>query len=884
VSLAAGTRLGSYEIVAPLGAGGMGEVYVARDARLGRDVAIKILPAASTADPARRARLEREARVLAALNHPNIAAIFGVEDIQGGLALILELAPGQTLEDRLRAGPLPVREALAVARQIADALDAAHERGIIHRDLKPANIALSPAGVVKVLDFGLAVAIAAPASSVDEAPTQQQVSIPGLVVGTPAYMSPEQARGQAVDKRVDVWAFGCVLFAMLTGRAPFGGETVTDTLAAVLEHEPAWRELPAAAAPFTRVLQRCLEKDVRRRFRDIADMQQVLDDTDANRVPVATAPRVTSTVFGLTVAALVVLGLLGAVALNWTRPTTAAPPRFGRFELVPAADAPLTTEGLGASVAISPDGSRIVYTALRNGSSVLVLRRIDQLEATPIAGTEGGTAPFFSPDGQQIGFATLFDLRRVPTEGGPSVRIARTDPGFRGATWAPDNSIVYAQDGGVGLIRIPVSGGSPEKVAAPDASRGEEGFVEPSILPGGRAVLYTVLLHGGKTRVIARALTGEDGATTVVEGGFGAKYLASGHLAFGQGDRLMAARFDLAGRRIIGAPVAVQESAFTNIADGVSNLATAADGTAVYVTGHNAGAFRRLVWVDRQGARVAAVAEQPQDGLRNPRLSPDERRVAVTIGGNGNGNIWIYDLSGAARSVKLTFQGHNTFPIWSTDGKRIAFLSAANATNLIVSLPADGSSVQPEPLVIGNSGALPLAWSPDGQFLLFAREARLWLMNVSDRKPVIWLPTPFTEFGGRFSPDGKWIAFASLQNGQLEVWVRPFPGPGAPVRVSSGGGHDPVWARDGNEIFYTNGPKLSSARVLSVTPDFRVEAPRVLFEGGFVHDDTDPGIRFLDTARDGRLLMIEAVETAKAASMIVVEHWDQELKRVLPAK
>ncbi|MGH9142524.1 MAG: hypothetical protein ACRD2I_15445, partial [Vicinamibacterales bacterium] len=552
-------------------------------------------------------------------------------------------------------------------------------------------------------------------------------------------------------------------------------------------------------------------------------------------------------------AAISVLAVIVAGALAWSGRSAAALHRVWRFELTTAPEAPLTTEGLGSSVAISPDGSRIVYTALRNGSSQLILRRLDQLEGGPISGSEGGTAPFFSPDGQQIAFATLFELKRVATEGGPSVSIAKTTPGFRGATWAPDNSIVYAEDGGVGLVRLPASGGPRELLASPDASKGEQSFVQPIVLPDGRSVLYTVLLHGGKTRIVARALSG-GAATTVIDDAFGAKYLGSGYLAFAQGDRLMAARFDVAERRIIGAPVAVQQTAFTSVGDGVANFASAADGTAIYVTGRHVGSFRRLVWVDRRGARVPAIAEQAQEGVRNPRLSPDGHRVAVTVGTNGGGNIWIYDVSGSARSLILTFQGHNTFPIWSADGKRILYLSATSSGNEIVSLPADGSSVQPVPEVNGGSGALPLGWSPDGASLLFERDARLWLLNMRDHKPTLWLPTPFTEFGARFSPDGRWIAYGSLQYGQLEIWVRPFPGPGAPVRASSDGGHDPVWSHDGTEIFFTNGPKLLSARVLSERPDFRVEAPRVLFEGGFVHDDTDPNLRFFDAAADGRLL------------------------------
>jgi serine/threonine-protein kinase len=724
--------------------------------------------------------------------------------------------------------------------------------------------------------------MARPGSSVYEATTQYQISVTGLAVGTPAYMSPEQARAHTVDKRTDIWAFGCVLFEMLSGRPAFGGETVTDTMAAILERDPPWSALPPAAAPLAPVLRRCLEKDARRRLRDIGDVRLFLDDA-AERSTTPAVSRKPTRLLSAAIATAVVLGVaVIALAFRSGRPAQAI--RVGRFEVPASPDTPLAIEGLGSAVAISPDGSRIVYTALRNGSSILVVRRLDQLQAMPIAGSEGGSAPFFSPDGQQVGFATLFDLRRVPVDGGPSVRIVQTTPGFRGAAWASDSSIVYTADGGVGLVRIPLSGGPAETLAIPDASTGERGFLAPSILPDGQAVTYTVVLNDGKTRIVERPLKAGAEPTTLVEGGFGAQYLPSGHLAFGQGDRLLAARFDLVARKIIGTPITIQESAYTNITDGVANLATAADGTGVYVTGHNGGLFRRLVWVDRRGTRTPALPEARLYGLRNVRLSPDGRRVAATVGGSGNGAIWIYDLSGAARPLRLTAEGHNTFPIWSADGKRITFLTATNTTNQIVSLPSDGSSTRPEHVTDSAAGGLPIGWSPEGATFIFEREARLWTMNAASKLSSVWLPTtPFTEFGGGFSPDGKWLVYGSSQYGQLDVWVRPFPGPGAPVRISPDGGHDPVWSRDGKEIFFTNGPKLFSARVLSVAPVLRIEAPRLVVEG-FVHDDSDPNIRFFDVSRDGRLLMIEPTEAVKDATIVVVQHWDVELSRLLPVK
>ena len=920
MALTAGTKLGPYEILGVLGAGGMGEVYRARDTKLNRDVALKILPELFAADSGRLARFQREAQLLASLNHPHIGAIYGLEESNGARALVLELVEGPTLAERIAQGPIPLAAALPIARQIAGALDAAHEQGIIHRDLKPANIKLRLDGVVKVLDFGLAKALdpeghrfsgagpaeagpyttdpeaapydnpsvgrpfrgadAAAAAAPNENPAARKRM--GVILGTAAYMSPEQARGEPLDRRTDIWAFGCVLYEMLTGGEVFAGDTVSDTLAAILEREPNWSALPPAAMPLASVLQRCLEKDVTLRLRDIGDVKLSLEDAGTHASPKTTLLAVPSR-RAWWIAAAAVLGVIAggaAVALLVQSRTRTVPPVVRRFELTTSQADKFTTEPPGANVAISPDGSRIVYTATREGVPELVVRRIDRLEASPIAGTEGGGDPFFSPDGRQIGFATLDELKKIPAEGGPGVTICRVDPGFRGASWGPNDAIVFATVG-LGLLRVPASGGAPEKLAAPDATAGEENYVQPAILPGGQAMLYTVLLGGGRTRIVARRLAG-GGATTVIEGGFGARYLPSGYLAYGQGDRLMAVRFDVTTLQATGSPAVVQDRVFTKIADGVANVASAADGTTVYVSGRTAGRFHRLVWVDRRGTHVAPVVEEPLESARNPRLSPDGQRLALTVGPDGHGNIWVYDLGGAAQPLKLTFQDHNTFPIWSPDGKQIVFLSRAGSSSHMFSIPADGSAVQPERLTEGDAPELPLAWSPDAAFLLFQGKDNLWVLDMGDRQARPWLPTPpSAEFGGRFSPDGRWVAYASDQTGALEVWVRPFPGPGAPVRVSSDGGHDPAWSRDGKELFYENGPKLLSARVESDAPDFRVAAPQVLFEGGFAHD-ADPMLRFFDVAPDGRLLMIEPADTAGVASIIVARHWDEELKRLLP--
>jgi serine/threonine protein kinase len=867
----------------------MGEVYRATDTNLRRAVAIKILPSSVSSDPDRLARFHREAQVLASLNHPHIAQVHGLEKANGITAIAMELVDGPTLADRIARGAIPVTEAVAVAKQIAEALEAAHDQEIIHRDLKPANIKVRPDGRVKVLDFGLAKTLtpAVSAGIATQLPTvtSSAMTLEGAVLGTAAYMSPEQARGLPLDKRSDIWAFGCVLFEMLTGRRAFAGQTIPDTIAAVLERDPSWQELPPSAMPLAGILRRCLEKDRNRRLREIGDVRQWLDEISLVSQSSATARRSSTRAWWIAATAVLGVGVGGLAIAFWTRSDSRVTPGVvARFELTSAQSDSFSADIFGSSIAISPDGSRIVYTASRNGVPQLVLHHLDRFDAIPLAGTEGATYPFFSVDGKQIGYATLDAIKRLPADGGPSLVVCPADAGLRGATWGPDDVIVFAHDGGVGLLRVPASGGAPQKIATPDPTRGEENYLQPALVPDSDVVLYTVTLNGGHTRAAARRLTGGDG-TIVAEGGSGPQYVPPGYVVFGQDDRLMAVRFDPTSLKVAGVPALTQENVFTKITDGVANVSVAADGTTAFVAGHNAGSLRRPIWVDRQGMQVARAVEQPLMGARNPRLSPDGRRLALVVGSSGHADIWIYDLTGAAGPRKLTFKAHNTFPVWSSDGKRIFFLSITAAGGDMFSTPSDGSSFQPERVTtLDGAPEIPLAVSPDGTNLLFRRGDDLWLLNLTDRKARVWLPTPFNEHGGRFSPTGRSVAYSSNRTGRTEIYVSLFPGPGAPVPVSSDGGHDPVWSRDGKEIFYENGGKLMAARVISETPELRFETPRMLFEGGFAHDDTDPGLRFFDSASDGRLLMIEAAGATNKASIVVVKNWTQELDRLVPAK
>ena len=886
--LVTGTRLGGYEILSLIGQGGMGEVYRARDSRLNRDVAIKVLPADVTADHDRLTRFEREAQVLASLNHTNIAQIHGIDDSSGTPALVMELVEGPTLADRIAQGPIPLDEALAIAKQIAEALEAAHEQGIIHRDLKPANIKVRADGTVKVLDFGLAKAFDPAASTSAGATMSPTLSIhatqAGIILGTAAYMSPEQARGRAVDKRADIWAFGCVLYEMLTCKRAFGGIDVPDTLAGILKEEPNYKALPSSAMSLTSVLRRCLQKDPQQRLRDAGDVQLLLEDGSRGSSPAESSSSIASRWW---MAAAAALGLIvggAAIGLINRSGQPSYRLRVERFELTSSSMHPLSTDPAGANVAISPDGSRIVYTS-RGADARLVLRDIERVETKAIVTGESAWDPFFSPDGQQIGYATLDELRRVPAGGGASVKICRVaGVVFGGAAWGPNDAIVFTQAGGLGLFRVSAAGGQPEKLAAPDTTKGEQNYFRPTFLPDGQSVLYSVSVRGGAPRIVARNLKNGT-TTTVLEGGFGAQYLTPGYLVYGQNDRLMAVAFDASRVRVTGSPMTLQDNASTKLPAGsATNLAIASDGTVLYVAGSDVARPRRVVWVDRRGTHMGPIAEQLLQFPRYPRLSPDGRRLALTIGPLNAGNIWIYDLAGGAQSLKLTFHDHNLFPIWSSDGQRILFVSRAGSDRLL-SVPANGTAVEPEPLLTTEEPHVPLDWSPDGQTVLLSRTSAqtrsdLMLLSMSDRITHPWLVTPFAEGEARFSTDGRWVAYTSDQTGRSEIWVRPFPGPGAPVRVSADGGQDPVWSHGGKELFFRSSMKILSAPILSTAPELRVDTPRVLFEGGF-----EPGSqRAFDVAPDGRFLMIEATTTDFSHSIVVVRNWAEELKARVPTK
>jgi serine/threonine-protein kinase len=894
VALQTGTRLGAYEITGSLGAGGMGEVYRARDTRLNREVAVKVLPEHLATDRERLARFEREAQVLASLNHPHIAQIYGFEESGGTHALVLELAEGHTLADRIEGGPLPIDEAVPIARQIAEALDAAHEQGIIHRDLKPANIKITPAGVVKVLDFGLAKLAdnaSGPAglSSHTISPTLTSPAMTGVgtILGTAAYMAPEQAKGRPADKRSDMWAYGCVLYEMLTGRRAFEGEDISDTMAAVLRAEPDWTTLPPALPPALRTfIQRCLEKDRGKRVVDAGAALFVLSDLTAPAsVPSSAAPsRPRSRGRMIAAAASVVVAASLAAVGTWFALRPGAP-RVVRFDVTPPPDAQLTVGPTGINLVISPDGKRIVYHARRASVNSLDIRSLDTGESAALPQTDGATHASFSPDGSSLAFLRAGKLYKLAIDARVLTALADVSDGT-GISWGAADTIVFTRPGPKGgLFRIAAAGGAPVLIAAPAVKAGEMDYLTPELLPDGATVIFVVrTASGGNSRlsIAARALSSGE-QKVVVEEGVSPRYVRGGYLVFVQGSVLNGVRFDPGRLATAGPAVPVLNGIITK--SSIANFGVSGDGTLAYIPGSTVNYVSRLIWRGRDGKLLAAAGPGNLDYPRYPRISPDGRRFAVTIGPAQEGHAWIYDVAGEAQPYKVTFSAHNVFPTWSPDGSRIAFSSTRDGpTRNLFTVAADGSVVEPTRIVASDKDESNFDWSSQGvlmyQALGDSTRMDLWTQSVgADGKSAPWLQTPFAETNPVFSRDGKWVAFVADTTGADEIWVRPYPGPGSPVRVSSAGGHDPVWARNGTELYYQEGSKLMAAALLSTSP-MQFATPRILFEGGFVAWEANTP-RTFDVAADGRFLMIEPSATYSQRFNVVL-NWVEELKRRIP--
>jgi eukaryotic-like serine/threonine-protein kinase len=890
MTLPPGSRLGSYEITGPIGAGGMGEVYRARDSKLGRDVALKVLPQAFAREADRLARFQREAKVLASLNHPNIASIYGLEDSASTHALVMELVGGPTLADRIQQGPIPIEEALKIARQICEALEYAHERGIVHRDLKPANVKVTPDDAVKVLDFGLAKALEGDASSIDisTSPTISRMATQaGVLLGTAAYMSPEQAKGKSVDRRADIWAFGCVLYEMLTGKIAFGGETVTDTLAAVIKEEPDWSQLPAATPMRVRVLlQRCLQKDAKQRLRDIGDARISLDEVLAGAPePSSVAASAVSVRFwrwalilGIGALLLVVVTALAV----WNLKPSPSPQPVTRTVIDLPSGQQLAGLDRGPAIALSPDGTHLAYVATQGGSQQLHLRALDSLEAKPMAGTEGAIQPFFSPDGQWLGFFAGGKLKKIPVTGGAPLTLCNAGAPY-GASWSSHGVIDFVTSLTSVLQQVPDAGGAPQPLTR--FEKGENSQRWPNFLPGGNAVLFgTSEISSNWTNAeVAVQLVGTGERRNLIQGGYSPSYAPSGHLIYAQGGSLMAVPFDPQRLALTGAAVPVVESVrqFTNT--GAAQYSFSVTGSLVYVPGGVQSAQRRLVWVDRKGVEQA-LPSSPR-AYRYPRISPDGRRVAVTIE-ESEIDIWVYDLA-KDTLTRLTFQGgFNLLGAWTPDSRRIAFQSTKEGPGNLFWQLADGNGGL-ERLASSEYVQTPNSWSPDGQLLAFVETNPntgydIWVLRMSDRKAQPFLRTPSAESAPRFSPNGRWMAYVSDESGRFEVYVQPYPGPGGKWQISTEGGTEPVWNRNGRELFYRSGDKMMAVDI-GTQAGFSAGKPRMLFEGSYL--PTPATAPNYDVSSDGqRFLMLKPTEQTGAAptQINVVLNWFEELKQKVP--
>jgi eukaryotic-like serine/threonine-protein kinase len=884
-----------------LGKGGMGEVYRARDSKLKRDVAIKVLPDEFSRDSERLARFQQEAEALAALNHQNIAGIYDLQQSDESRFLVLELVEGDTLADLIqKRGALPIDDALHIAKQICEALEAAHEKGIVHRDLKPANVKITPDGKVKVLDFGLAKALA-PAGTISapsESPTMTSSAMTqaGVILGTAAYMSPEQARGKQADKRSDVWAFGSVLFEMLTAKRACDGDEVPDILAAVLRGEPDWAALPSNLPISIRTLvQRCLEKDRKRRIADISTALFLLNEhASLESSPAAAAPPSSGALRGRLFAAAVAL-VIGAVAAAgatwWITRSASTNPTATRFAIVLPPNQVLGLTGVDRSVAVSPDGTHVAYVT----GSQLFVRAINQLDAVPLAGILNPRWPFFSPDSQWIGFFSGVELRKVSVSG--PITVCPVTGAARGASWGADGKIVFAtSDSTTGLLSVPSGGGEPAVLTKPDHAHGEFDHVSPSVLPGGQAVLFTITPAGAVPENAQVAVldlkTGE--RRILIRGGQGAEYVETGHLVYAAGATLRAVPFDLRNVEVTGDPVPVLDQAATNQYGASFTISTR--GTLAYIPGGlTSGQFntpRSVVWVDRQG-REEPVG-WPIRSYTYPRISPDRTRVALDIRDQDN-DIWIGDLQ-RQTLTRLTFDpGTDYYPLWTPDGRRIIFYSIRGGTGgNLFRQPADGTGSVEQLTRSLTVPHYPYAISPDGKSLVFQENVAntgidLSVLHLDDPKlasnPLIH--SAFVETNAEISPDGHWLAYQSNESGAEEVYVRPFPNVDAGRwQVSTGGGTRPLWARSGRELFYLDANNLLTAVSVQTTPAFSASNPARLFNtryfSGFGGGGQTVAGRTYDISPDGkRFLMIKdniPAGQAAPASIVVVLNWFEELK------
>jgi serine/threonine protein kinase/Tol biopolymer transport system component len=939
MALQQGTRLGAYEVISPLGVGGMGEVYRARDTRLQRDVALKILPETMARDAQRMARFEREAQVLASLNHPNIAAIYGLEETNGVRALVMELVEGETLGERIvgegsalsdRRSPmdsigaqksdprepkgLPYQATLPIAKQVAEAFEYAHERGVIHRDLKPANVKITPEGTVKVLDFGLAKVLAAqdsPATmdTADSPTLSAMATQAGMILGTAAYMSPEQAKGQKVDRRADIWAFGCVMFEMLSGRKPFEGETISEVLAAVIRAEPDWRVIPDTTPPsIQHLIRRCLVKEPKERLRDIGEARIAIDETISGVGELSTLPT-NSTVQreprGLfyralpwTVAALAVVALLVTLAIHWKSPS---PGPVAPMELsldISASQQLLRADG--PAIVLSPDGSRIAYVTGMRPQTQIYVRELDKSQAKPLEGVHG-LSPFFSPDGQWIGYYSVDGkLERVSVFGGAPVVLANANSD-RGATWSEDGTIVYSPTITSSLYRVPAAGGEPVEVTHLDAARNQITHRWPQFLPGGKTMIFTASGDNNnfsEAAVEAASLaTGE--AKVLVENAYFGRYLPSGYLTYISGGKLFAARFDANNLKLTGPSLPILQNIEADLTNGSAQLSFSRTGTAIYLTGQGLSSKVTVALVDRKG-NVTPLIKQPGDYFA-PNFSPDGKQLALQ---QGMGNVLVYNLARKTLTPLTFSKPQCIYPVWTPDGKRITCErpSLAGIGQGISWLPSDGTGSM-EALTKGyEERQIPFSWSPDGNTLAFAQYSPnqgswcdIWTLPLGPGgrpgKPEIHMGgspehAAASYYAPAFSPDGRWLAYSQYVSGMPQIFVTAYPGPGGKWQVSVDGGQFPVWSRSNQELYFIG--KDSTINLYAVPYHtqgslFQPGTARLLFHGDFRNSNPFPAY---DVSPDGKhFAMLELAREVSSATTppTVVLNWFDRVAQMVAA-
>jgi serine/threonine-protein kinase len=904
MTLSPSSHLGPYEIIAPLGSGGMGEVYRARDTRLKRDVALKVLRAHLMRDADAEARFARETRAVAALSHQNILAIHDVGTANGIVYAVMELLDGETLRARLRQSPIPWRKAVSIALQVADGLAAAHARSIVHRDLKPENIFLTSSGQVKILDFGLARVTLGIDREGDT--TLGGMTEPGTILGTVGYMSPEQIRGDEAAAASDIFSFGCVLYEMLCGHGPFVRPVPADTMAAALRDEPAplAEHVPGLASPLEAIVFHCLEKRPQERFQSARDMGFALravaspSGTDAtSSLPSAETAPTRSRRGRWWLAAGLSLGLAAGIGGTWMSLRLAAPApapaELTRLSLaLPSAGALLPNDNpsAGSSIAISQDGRWVAYVVAQDGKRRIALRGLDRYEEKILPGTDGAMTPIFSPDGRWVAFFTETAVKKVPLTGGTPTIVGSVPPVVRGAVWADDDTIYFSESFSSGLKAVSSGGGEQRAVTAIDLKAGESNHLLPEALPGSGALLFTVWKGGDFSAASIWSVSLRTGERKrLVESASAPRYVPPGFLVFGRNGALFAVRFDPERLTVSGDAVPVVDGVWTDRGTGTAHYAVAGNGTLVYAPGGNTVEQRRLVWVDRRG-RVQPLPAEPNvyGGLR---LSPDGRRLAVEI----LNDIWVYDLA-AGTLGKVTSRGVNQTPAWVPDGRHVAFSSSAGFADAKLHWTDVETDAQPEPLTREGSVQFPGSWTPDGLTLGYAEILGspagtefgwdIWLLRrgaTTTRSPLV--RTRANEDQPMFSPDGRTLAYVSDESGQRQVYVRPFPEPGRRTLISTEGGTEPVWSRRGDELFFRNARQYFSVPIVAGDSS-RPGRPSLMFAGEFVAQGGIPGAPSYGVAADSqRFIMVQRLADAQRPMRLdVVLSWVRDIEgRVRPA-